>query len=93
MYGTGAKEDKLSPDEQKKLIKDLNLELNETLRRREQAGQPLPTGLRRITSLGIPESQAGTVEEFRAKGGTGQLKYLKTLNATGIKMYAEDLTS
>jgi hypothetical protein len=85
------KEDRLDPSSQKKLIKDLNLEFNDTLLRSEK--RPRGMGNRKITSLGIPESAAGNVEEYRTAGGTGSFKYLKTLNATSVKMYAEDLTS
>jgi hypothetical protein len=87
-------EDRMNPDEQKKLIKDLNLEINETLKRikQTQGAQALPGNLKRATSLGIPESQAGNVEEYRP-GGTGKTKHLKSLNATGLKFYGEDLTA
>ena len=85
-------EDRLNTEDQKKLIKDLNLELSDTLKALEHTGE-LPAGIKRISSLGIPESQAGAVEEYRTTGGTGKLEHLKTLNATNVKMYAEDLTS
>lgn len=92
-YSDG-KEDKLDTDAQKKLIKDLNLEISETLKRMGQVHGPeaLPGNLKRVTSLGIPESQAGNVEEYRPYG-TSNTKFLKTLNATGLKMYGEDLTT
>ncbi len=93
IYGGDPKKDRLTPDQQKKLIKDINIELNYILKGREATGQALPYGIRRATSLGIPEAQAGKIEEFRPRGGTGDSKFLKTLNATSVKLYAEDLTS
>ena len=97
---------KLSPDEQKSLIKDLNLEFNEMFKRTSQIiekhkTQPLvsperrrelPEGLGRMSSLGIPESQAGNVIEYRSGRNEEDVKFLKDLKATGIKLYAGDLT-
>ena len=87
--------ERLDPESQKELIRQLNLEFNDTLDRIEKFQGPgkLPAGLRRATSLGIPESQAGNIEEYRNVGGTGNLKFLKNLEATSVKLYAEDLTS
>lgn len=86
--------DKLSPDDQKRLIKDLNLEISDTLRLVEAVNGPgsLPAGIRKISSLGIPESQAGAVEEYRPGQKSG-VSYLNTLKSTGLKMYSEDLSS
>ena len=85
----------LSPDAQKILIKDLNLRLDEYIETAIGAGlaaRKLPVGVRAISSLGIPEAQASSVEEFRP-GMTGGTKYLNTLYATSVKMYADDLTA
>jgi len=86
----GNVDDRKSPMEQKSIIKDLNLELQETLNN-AQPGKA-PTGIKRLSSLGIPESQAGNVEEYRP-GNLGGTKYLNALNATSIKMSSEDLTA
>jgi TP901 family phage tail tape measure protein len=93
-YGDPEK-DKLTPAAQKTYIKDLNIEFSDLIKKSERLGKELvgiPEDIRRLSSLGIPESQAGSVEEYRTTMGTGSTKFLKNLQATGIKVYAEDLT-
>lgn len=84
---------KLGPDDQKSVIKDLNIELTDTLKKLEKIrGGASELGIVGLSSIGIPEAQAGDVEEYRPKNGTSS-KYLNTLNATSFKMYGEDLTA
>ena len=85
--------ERLSPDDQKKAIKDLNLEISETINKlRTIHGDSAVIGVRGMSSLGIPESQAGSVEEYRPYQSSG-FEHLNSLNATGFKMYSEDLSS
>jgi len=89
------KQEALDPEGQKDLIKDLNLRIDEyidTAVGTGMAAKKLPTGIRVVSSLGIPESQAGKVEEFRP-GAKESGKYLNTLYATSVKMYADDLSA
>ena len=92
VYG---KEERLVPDAQKSLIRDLNLRIDEyidTAIGTGVAAKKLPIGIRTVSSLGIPEAQAGKVEEFRP-GAKDSGKYLNTLYATSVKMYADDLSA
>ena len=81
----------LNPSNQKRLVKDLNLEISDTIDRINKfAPEEKKLPIRRASSLGLPDSTAGNVEEYRpsAKGGA---QYLKPLNATSVKLYTEDL--
>jgi len=102
-----------SPEDQKKLIRDVNIRMNEMfdelnyldsgLKSRKppvsktgRRGQ-LPTGIRTISSLGLPESQAASVMDFRSRSGKRVeeyeqgTEYLGPLKGTGLKMYTDDL--
>jgi hypothetical protein len=82
-------DDRLTPEQQKSLIKDINLTLDELATRMEQiTGKPSI----RLSSLGIPEAQAGDVTEYRSKERGGS-RYLNTLESTVLKFSAEDLTA
>jgi hypothetical protein len=83
-------DDRLQPAQQKQLVKDLNFAIRETVRFNEKSNYD---GVERVSTLGIPESPAGTIEEYRKNLGTTQTKFLKNLNATLVKMYSEDLPS
>jgi ribosomal protein S18 acetylase RimI-like enzyme len=94
--------DVMAPPQQKTFIKDLNLRLGEmvseaqALQKMRMAESPrlrrLPTGVSALSSLGIPEEQAGKIEEYRRDMFTQGTRFLKELNATAIKMYSDTLS-
>lgn len=108
-----AGEKRLPPPEQKSLIKNLNLRFDELISeakalrkmdfgagRLAQLG--LPEQIRTISSLGIPESQAGAFAEYTEGGRVPKgadvsedfkegIEYLKALGAVSVKMYTENL--
>ena len=94
--------DVMAPAQQKTFIKDLNLRLGEmvseaqALQKMRIAESPrlrrLPTGVSALSSLGVPEEQAGKIEEYRRDTFTQGTRFLKELNATAIKMYSDTLS-
>jgi hypothetical protein len=95
-------EDVLGPTKQKTFIKDLNLRLGEMVSEAQTLQKihmgessrlgKLPTGVGALSSLGIPEEQAGKIEEYRKDMFTPGTKFLKELNATAVKMYSDTLS-
>jgi len=103
-----------SPEAQKSLIKSLNLRFNDMINEaaalskvpaKEAKGaikrrqQKLPKELTSLSSLGLPESQAGSIADFKSgkvfaeKGEYDKgVEYLKALGGVGMKFYSEDLT-
>ncbi len=93
-------------DQQKSFIRDMNLAMRsyfEDTKALKQAnmGQDrvIPLDVKTISSLGVPESQAANISEFRpggrsftAKDEKDDVSYLKTLRSTGLNMYSDDLT-
>lgn len=98
-----------TPDEQKQLIKDLNIRLKEMI----EEATTLPPEQRRkgvkgldrmktISTLGLPESQAASLVSYK-KGKTltdtddeqsaEGTEHLKPLGGIGLKMYTESLPS
>lgn len=100
VFDSGAS--KMTPEEQKGYIRDLNLNLKDFVKETKilvaqtggtgLKGRNLPDDVNTITSLGIPESQAASIDEFRGGTGNRDLDYLSAFNATNIKMYTDDLT-
>jgi TP901 family phage tail tape measure protein len=95
-------EDVLGPTQQKTFIKDLNLRLGEMVREAQTLQKihmgessrigKLPTDVSALSSLGIPEEQAGKIEEYRKDMFTPGTRFLKELNATAVKMYSDTLS-
>ena len=97
----------MNADEQKAFIRDLNKTLREYVSDTRALGaanvgnRKLPLDVYDISSLGVPESQAATLNEYRFGGKTmmnAEEEYekvgeLSKLNATSLKMYTDDLTS
>jgi len=109
----------LKPEEHKNYIKDLNLRFKEMYAERDMLAklaaespesgpivkrlQELPTQGRKLSSLGIPESQASSIAYLKSNKVRGAdednkdyeegLSYLKALGGTNIKMFVDDLTS
>jgi TP901 family phage tail tape measure protein len=87
-------------DEYKELSKELDqLEgipsVASIIERRRKA---IPTGVKGVSSLGLPESQASNIMEFSKRGGMFQketleegMQYLRPLKGIGVKMYADNL--
>lgn len=117
IYGTG-REYELKPEQHKTYIKDLNLRFKELYAERDlltkmAADLPeggmvterlskLPTQGRKLSSLGIPESQASSIAYFKTGRATKDkddaayeegLSHLKALGGTNIKMFADDLST
>ena len=88
----------LTAEGQKQFLRDLNLSLREFVRDTailKDAGMGqgrLPADVRTLSSLGVPESQAGTISEYRKDGRNENTKYLAALNATTVKMYSDSLS-
>jgi len=96
-----SKMDKTSPQESKDLITGLNIALKDLYdeaalldKVTQQTGvvferrKDLPMG-RQVSSLGVPETPASTIEEYRGKPFENPLN---TLNTTMLKMYSGNLT-
>ena len=101
----GEKPQNLQAPQQKQLIKDLNLRINEMLIEASKIDQnkitgeiaksrrgQLPTNITTLSSLGVPESQAGKIEDYRSGAYGSNTKHLDKLNATVVKMYADNLS-
>lgn len=105
--GASAKElkDTFKIDDQKNLIKDINIRMTELLEEHDTlikvatknaekrvAELALPPGVRTLSSLGLPESQAGKVEDLRPQLPARGNAYLSSLNASMVKMYSDSLS-
>jgi len=98
---------KMTADDQKTFIRDLNKTLREYVADTQALtvagveGRKLPLDVYDISSLGVPESQAATLNEYRFGGKVAmnaeeeyeKIGELSKLNATALKMYTDDLTS
>jgi len=84
----------MSPDQQKQFIRDLNLSLRDFVRNSKLMGtdKQIPDSIKTMSSLGVPESQAASIDEFRADSRNIDTKYLATFNATNTKMYTDSLS-
>ncbi|RLI53037.1 MAG: hypothetical protein DRO87_12235, partial [Candidatus Thorarchaeota archaeon] len=95
-----------SPDAQKELIRQVNLRLNDMINEAKVLKKSglkrtgaLPKQIENLSSLGLPESQASTIVDFRKGRSLGEddetygkgVKYLKPLGGMGIKLYKENL--
>jgi hypothetical protein len=91
MYGS-VFDERLNPTEQKKIIVDLNMSIEDFMKRLKVEGKQLDDSISGFYSTGVPDSQAGTFTEFRpgARGGT---EYLNALQSSVIQMHSENLTA
>ena len=88
----------MTADDQKQFIRDMNLamkefvENSELLTKQGFSGRALPKDIKVISSLGVPESQAASIDEYR-KGfsDNDDTRYLAAFNATNLKMYTDNL--
>lgn len=85
-------EQRLNPEEQKDLIKDLNTRLAEVIKEGQITNQMiLKEGMRTISSLGIPDAMAGNVEIYKEGKAAPGVKFLQALDAYSTKMSVENL--
>ena len=102
-YSKGGEDlEQLTPDDQKRLIKDMNVRFKEmfseidTLSKTTSEGartrlEQLPQGIQTLSSLGLPEASAGAVSEYRERIPKAGAEYLSTLNTSVVKMYSDNL--
>jgi TP901 family phage tail tape measure protein len=83
-------------DDQKQFIRDLNLNLKDfmgnqkALKAYGMSDSNIPMDVTTISSLGVPETQASTLNEYRKLGKYDDIA-LSGLDSTSIKMYTDSL--